>query len=161
MLLKFFVLQRSSFLEKEKMHSFVHFPIVFSLFTASNNRRNMSSNVIHFQTSGDISPKATVFLLLIFFKFASSYSFRIWPGLMCSWLLIIFYMLSVISGDFRADSWNFISTCEVFLPGWQLLVLLSMWSSFSLLHLLFAKLIMVAYLQPNFRFYWMYLTCSF
>ena len=40
----------------------------------------------------------------------------------------------------RAESWRVLSTSEVFLLDWQLLVLLSMCSSFLLLHLLSAML---------------------
>ena len=63
--------------------------------------------------------------------------------------------LSVISGGFRADSWNVLSTSELFLFGLLLLVLLSRCSTFRFFfffHLLSAMVFVIVLLQPNFYF---------
>ena len=51
----------------------------------------------------------------------------------------------MIQKSFQADSLNALSTSEVFLLGWQLLVWYSRCFSFCLLHLLSATLIMIIY----------------
>ena len=60
---------------------------------------------------------------------------------------------------FQAESWIVLSTSEVFLLGKQFLVLSSLCSSFSSLHLLSTMLFVIVYLQLNFWFYWFDLEC--
>ena len=50
--------------EKLMMEFFVHFSIVFTLYTALHNQ-SISSNILVFYTSGDISSRLEAFLLLI------------------------------------------------------------------------------------------------
>ena len=65
---------------------------------------------------------------------------------MPSWPLILLGSVSgVFQEDFWTDSWNVLSTCEVCLLGWQLLILLSRCSSFCSLQLLLAILFVVVY----------------
>ena len=71
-----------------------------------HNRRSTFSNVLVFQTSGDISSKIEAFLILIFVSTPSSSSYVNCPCLMSSWILIIFSAgLSRISE--KLPSWCF------------------------------------------------------
>ena len=120
--LKFLVIPRLPFLEKWRMHLFVHFFIVFCSYTTLHNQRSMLSNFLVFHITGGILLRPAAFLLLIFW-YCISFSSVNYSNLMSSLLLIIFSGgLSVISGVFPSrflkccfHSWNL---------GWQLLILL-------------------------------------
>ena len=129
----------------------------------------MASNFLLF-LSGGISSKSAAFLIWIIFRILSSSSPVKWPSLMSCWPLIISTVgLSVIPGRFpgrikgkscqprrkisQVERKFVLSTHEVFLLAWQLLVLISRYFSYNWLHLLSAVLIMIIYFQPNFSFY--------
>ena len=77
---------------------------------------------------------------------------------MSSWPLIIFVIgLSITLGEFPS---KFLKCSFHFcILGWQLLVLLSKYSSFCSLYLLSAMLFVIAYLLSSFWFYWFDLEC--
>ena len=90
MLVQFCVIPRSLFPRKGNVEPFVHFSLVFCLYTALHNRRRMSSTFLVLHTSGDISWGPVAFLLLIVFSTASSSSSVNCPSLIASWLSITF-----------------------------------------------------------------------
>ena len=68
------------------------------------------------------------------------------PSLIPCWLLTIYLVdFSEILKGFPSDSWNVLSTSEIFLLGWQFLVLFSRCFSSCSLYLLFTMLIMTIY----------------
>ena len=86
----------SPFLKKGRMQPFVHFSIVFWLYTVLQYQSSMLSNSLIFHTSSGISSRLAAFLFLIF-VFTMSSSCINCP----SWLLIIFMIgLSVTLGYF-------------------------------------------------------------
>ena len=91
---------RSPFFGKGRMHLFVHLSIVFWLYMALQYWSSKLSDFLVFHTSGGISSRLAVFLLLIFVS-ATLNSWVNCPCLMLSWLLIIFVIgLSVTLGNF-------------------------------------------------------------
>ena len=79
------------------MHPFVSLVIVFWLYTVLQYRSSMSSNFLVFHTSGVISSRPAVFLVLIFLCPNSSSSCINRLSLISSWLLIIFVIGSSVT----------------------------------------------------------------
>ena len=101
------------------------------------------------------------FSALIFFFSTASISHVNCPSLMSSWPLIISLgiFFQCFQEGFKEDSWNILSSSDVFLLGWQFLILFSMCFSFDSLYLQSAILFVVVYLQPSSWFYWFCLRC--
>ena len=92
---------RSPFLEKGRMHLFVHLSIVFWLYIALQCRSTMSSNSLIFYTSGGISSSPAAFLLLIFLSTESSSSCINCPSLISNCLFKILVIGSCVTfGEF-------------------------------------------------------------
>ena len=80
-----FGLSRCIFNKAGRMKPLVHFSIVICLQTALHDGRYTLSNVLVFYTSGDISARFLVFLLLLFFfNSTSSFIFENCQSLMSS-----------------------------------------------------------------------------
>ena len=88
---------RSPFLEKGRMHPFIHLSIGFWLYMALQCRSCMSSNCLVLPTSGGISSSPVAFLLLIFLSTKSRFSYVNGPSLMSNCLLIILVIGSYIT----------------------------------------------------------------
>ena len=123
------------------MQPFLHFSLVFSLYITLYNRRSMSSYFLVFHTSGDILSWTVAFFTFNFFRYLHQVLLP-WTIKFDIELVVIKVFFRVVN-DFRrnlqADSWNVLSSSNVFLLGWQLLVLLTRCFFFRLLHLLSAN----------------------
>ena len=143
------MIQSSPFLRKGKVHSFIHFLLVFCLYKALHDRTSMSSHFLFFYRSRGISSTPAVFYCFYFFTASSSSS----TSFMSSWLSIIFsWFNSNVRIVFKQDSSNVLSTSYVVRLGLQPLFALSMCFSFRLFHFSSTMIIMIVYLLQNFWF---------
>ena len=131
------------------MQPFIHFFIVFCLYTVLHNSRSMLSNFFGFHTSGVILSRLSTFLL---FSLVLSNSSSInCLSLMLSWSLIIFSVgLSVISRGFPN---RFLKSSFYFRSLFPWVADFSFALNVLFLHLLPVILITIVYLLLNFRLY--------
>ena len=98
---KFLANQRSPFLGKGRIHTFIHMSIGFWLYTAFQFRSSMSLNFLVFHISVSISSCPAAFAFAIFLSTKSCSSWVNGPSLMFNYLLIILMIGSwVTSGGF-------------------------------------------------------------
>ena len=91
----------------------------------------LSSNFLAFQTSGGILLMSAAFLLWFFSQCCVKFFLLVWRRAGHLWLL----------GGLRADSWNVLSTSEVFVLGRQLFLPLP---SFTLCDCLFSEFLILS-----------------
>ena len=95
------------------MQPIVDLTILFWLYRTLQYRSSMSSNVLVFYTSGDISSRSAAFQFFkIFLSTMSSSSCVNCPSLMSNWLLIMFVIgSSVTFWDFRSRFLKYCFQC--------------------------------------------------